>query len=129
MIGALRRFETYVPRKLVNRLIAQGADTEIASEEREVTVMFTDIVGFTTLSEAMSAAETANLLNRHFTLLASCIDATEGTVDKYICDSVMAFWGPPFGSTDHAAQACRAAVAIRHALAELRAARLAPVSG
>ena len=131
MIGALRRFETYVPRKLVNRLIAQGADTEIASEEREVTVMFTDIVGFTTLSEAMSAAETANLLNRHFTLLASCIDATEGTVDKYIGDSVMAFWGPPFGSTDHAAQACRAAVAIRHALAEDNAARsaagLAPV--
>ena len=131
MISALKRFETYVPRKLVNRLIALGTDAEIASEEREVTVMFTDIVGFTTLSEAMGAAETANLLNHHFGLLAGCIDATEGTVDKYIGDSVMAFWGPPFGSTDHASQACRAALAIRGALvddnAERRAAGLDPV--
>ncbi len=131
MIGALRRFETYVPRKLVARLIALGPDADIASEEREVTVMFTDIVRFTALAEALGPAETANLLNAHFSLLAACIDDAEGTLDKYIGDSVMAFWGPPFGGTDHAGQACRAALAIRGALAadnaRRRAAGLAPV--
>ncbi len=131
MSNALRRFETYVPRKLVTRLIALGPDADIASEEREVTVMFTDIVRFTTLAESLGAAETANLLNAHFSLLAACIDATEGAVDKYIGDSVMAFWGPPFGGADHAGQACRAALAIRSALAAdnagRRAAGLAPV--
>ena len=131
MIGALRRFETYVPRKLVARLIALGPGAEIASEEREVTVMFTDIVRFTTLAEALGPTETARLLNAHFSLLAACIDAAEGTLDKYIGDSAMAFWGPPFGGADHAGQACRAALAIRGALAadnaRRRAAGLAPV--
>lgn len=113
MTRGLRWFETYVPRKLVQGLMAQGGASDVRSEEREVTVMFTDIVGFTTLAQAMTAADTAALLNEHFSLLAGCIEAEDGAVDKYIGDSVMAFWGPPLGEEDHARRACNAALAIR----------------
>ena len=125
MSSALRWFETYVPRKLVRSLMTQGGDADIASQERDVTVMFTDIVGFTTLAQRMTAAETAALLNDHFLLLADCIEAEDGTLDKYIGDSVMAFWGPPLGDDDHAMRACRAALAIRRAVETDNAARRA----
>ncbi len=65
MLGALRWFQTYVPRSLLRRLISRG-DREIASEERALTILFTDLVGFTSASETMTARETANLLNHHF---------------------------------------------------------------
>lgn len=123
MISALRWFETYVPRKLVRRLVSGGADTEVSSEEREVTVMFTDIAGFTTLAQQGSATETLAMLNAHFSLLARCIEDEDGTVDKYIGDSVMAFWGPPLGDHQHAMRACRAALAIRAAVEADNAAR------
>lgn len=116
MSSALRWFEIYVPRKLVRSLMTHGGDADIASQERDVTVMFTDIVGFTPLAQSMTATETAALLNDHFLLLAECIEAEDGTLDKYIGDSVMAFWGPPLGDEDHATRACRAALAIRRAI-------------
>jgi class 3 adenylate cyclase len=112
---ALRWFETYVPRALVRRLIARET-AEIASEDRTVTVLFTDIVSFTGLAEKLSAAAAARLLNGHFSLLAGCIESTGGTIDKYIGDSVMAFWGAPEEQTDHAVAACCAARAIRAAV-------------
>ena len=66
-------------------------DTPVESEHREITVMFIDIAGLSTLSEHMPAAETAIMLNEHFAILVDCIEAKGGTVDKYIGDSVMAF--------------------------------------
>ena len=113
MRAALKWFATYVPRKLVARLVAQGEDARVESEERRVTVLFTDIAGFTGLSEQLSASETARLLNEHFSLLATCVDSEGGIIDKFIGDSLMAFWGPPLGGADHAASACRAAIAMR----------------
>lgn len=92
MTSGLQWFETYVPQQLVRRLMAR--DTPVESEHREITVMFTDIAGFSTLSEHMPAAETAAMLNEHFAILVDCIEAEGGTVDKYIGDSVMAFWEP-----------------------------------
>lgn len=115
MLNGLRWFETYVPRALVLRLIQLGEDG-FQSEERQVTVLFTDIVGFARASQNMSAHELAAFLNHHFDLLASEIERTDGTVDKYIGDSVMAFWGAPDDQPDHAERACRAAVAIAEAL-------------
>ncbi|MEX2454049.1 MAG: adenylate/guanylate cyclase domain-containing protein, partial [Rhodospirillaceae bacterium] len=106
----LRWYETYDPRQLVQRLIQR--DAPVASEEKTVTVMFTDIAGFSTLSEHMPAAETAALLNAHFTILADCIEAEHGTVDKYIGDSVMAFWEPD-GDGEDVDRAIRAASEIR----------------
>ncbi|MFP6771279.1 MAG: adenylate/guanylate cyclase domain-containing protein, partial [Alphaproteobacteria bacterium] len=116
MVTSLRWFETYVPRSLVRRLMRQGEGVLERSEQREVTVLFTDIVGFTATSENMAVAETAALLNEHFAQVGSCIEAEGGTIDKFIGDSVMAFWGAPEEQPDHAARACRAALAIRAAV-------------
>ena len=117
MLGGLRWFQTYVPRLLVLQLIGQE-QTELESEERSVTVLFTDIVGFTEIAGRLPAPQLAEFLNRHFGLLAGCIDAEQGTVDKYIGDSVMAFWGAPAAQGDHALRACRAAKAIAATLRE-----------
>lgn len=117
MLQALRWFEVYVPKKLVSRLIRSGEAELPASEEREVTVMFTDIAGFTGQSEGITAPELAAFLNHHFALLARCIEDEAGTVDKFIGDSVMAFWGAPDEQPDHAERAVRAAQAIQAALA------------
>jgi class 3 adenylate cyclase len=115
MLVAMRLFETYLPKSLVLRLLRR-ADQAVASEERELTIMFTDIRAFSTLAEKMRPAEIAELLNRHFNLLAGCIEAEGGTVDKYIGDCIMAFWGAPDAMADHAARALRAAAAIQRAV-------------
>ena len=116
MLDALRWFETYVPRRLVSRLISAQAGAPVKSDEMELTVMFTDIFGFTAMSESLPASTTAELLNQHFTVLNRCIEETGGTLDKYIGDAVMAFWGAPDHQDDHAERACRAAVKIAAAL-------------
>jgi class 3 adenylate cyclase len=118
MVDGLRWFETYVPRALVRRLIRLGADGSIESVEREVTVMFTDIAGYTTLSEKMTATEVASFLNAHFSLIDRCIDGAGGTVDKHLGDGVMAFWGAPELQEDHAERAVEAARTIAHVIAE-----------
>jgi class 3 adenylate cyclase len=117
-------FAVYVPRGLVFRLMRLGPEAA-NSVEREVSVLFTDIAGFTQLAETRSPEETAALLNRHFTLLAACVEAEGGTVDKYIGDSLMAFWGAPDAQPDHAARACRAARAMAEAVAADNRARAA----
>jgi len=116
MITSLRWFETYVPRSLVRRLMRQGEGAVSRSAQRQVTVMFTDIVGFTALSEQLEAEQTAALLNEHFAAVGACIEAQDGTIDKFIGDAVMAFWGAPEEQPDHAARACKAALAIRTAV-------------
>ena len=117
MLQGLRWFETYVPKKLVERLIKSESDAPAASTEREVTVMFTDIVGYTPLSEQMTPYETEAFLNEHFALLATCVEDQGGTIDKFVGDALMAFWGAPDAQADHATRACRAAQAITDAIA------------
>lgn len=117
MLGGLRSFETYVPRTLVQSLIQQGIGAEVESEERDLTVMFTDIAGFTSMCEGMTAKEVAAFINEHITLLVECIEAEGGTIDKYIGDSVMAFWGAPEPFGDAAERACRAAKKMVGAMA------------
>ena len=125
MVVGLRWFETYVPRNLVLRLVRQGDSSVHISVAREATVIFTDIHAFTRQSEAMSAPETAAFLNQHFAMLSRCIEAEGGTIDKFIGDAVMAFWGAPEAQPDHAQRACQAALAIRAALAADNAERRA----
>ncbi|MCP4328916.1 MAG: hypothetical protein GY791_10830 [Alphaproteobacteria bacterium] len=112
MLSGLRAFSIYVPRSLVRRLIRQGDVASLESEEREVTVLFTDIVGFTTQAEGLTPGQTAGLLNQHFTLLTGAVEDDNGTVDKYIGDSVMAFWGAPEIQPDQAKLACASALAM-----------------
>jgi class 3 adenylate cyclase len=116
MVNGLKSFETYVPRGLVKELIAQHGTSGVPSEERELTVLFTDIVGFTARVESLPANEVAAFLNEHFTLIGECIVDEGGTTDKYIGDALMAFWGAPVQQDDTALSACRAALAMRTAI-------------
>ena len=116
MLASLRSFETYVPRRLVTRLIRAGGEQAVTSEERELTILFTDIADFTRLSENTPAAEVAAFLNQHFGLLGACVEAEDGTVDKFIGDALMAFWGAPDSQPDTAVRACRAALAMAAAV-------------
>lgn len=118
MIVGLRWFETYVPRTLVTRLMRSDDPEAAVTRERRVTVMFTDIVGFTRLSQSLGAREVAENLNAHFTHLNAAIEETGGTLDKYIGDSVMAFWGAPVRQEDQATRACEAARMIARSIGE-----------
>ena len=117
MTGALRWFQAYVPHSLVHQLMREGDLASLASDRRNVTVMFSDIAGYSTISEGKTAPEVAALLNRHFGILTAAIEAEGGTVDKFIGDSVMAFWGAPEKQKNRAIRACRAALAIRAGIA------------
>lgn len=116
MVAGLRAFSLYVPRDLVNRLMARGNITELHSEARNVTVMMTDIKGFTSRAEKMSADETAQFINHHLALVNTCIEAEGGIIDKYMGDAVMALWGAIDDEADHAARAVSAAIRIAKAL-------------
>ncbi|MBL8581869.1 MAG: adenylate/guanylate cyclase domain-containing protein [Rhizobiaceae bacterium] len=117
MLLGLRAFSTYIPRSLVAKLVRSGEIDAAESHEVIVTVMFTDIAGFTALSEKMGAAEAARLLNHHFAILCAAIDEQGGTVDKFLGDGMMAFFGAPDRLKGHAAAAVRAAAVIRDRLA------------
>ncbi|WP_442580180.1 adenylate/guanylate cyclase domain-containing protein [Mesorhizobium sp. ASY16-5R] len=118
MLIGLRAFSTYIPRSLVAKLVRSGEIGVVESREAIVTVMFTDIADFTALSERMGAAEAAKLLNRHFAILCRAVDQQGGTVDKFLGDGMMAFFGAPDHLKGHAAAAVRAAAVIRDELEE-----------
>jgi class 3 adenylate cyclase len=128
--GALKWFGAYVPHRLVFRLMELGEDA-VRSRRRTVTVMFTDIVEFTTQAEDLPGQETADLLNHHFALLGACIEREHGVIDKYIGDAVMAVWGGLSRMEDHADHAVSAALAIVGVVREdneiRRAAGLPPI--
>jgi adenylate cyclase len=127
MVAGLKAFALYVPRTLVLALIRRGDVTALPSETREVTILFTDIVGFTARTELLGAEATVAFLDHHFTLVAACIEAEGGTVDKYIGDAVMALWSAIEDQPDHATRAARAARAIARALHADNAEREQPV--
>ena len=116
MLTGLRAFSAYVPRSLVAKLVRTGDADATRPREATVTVMFTDIAGFTSISEQLPANVGAELLNHHFALVCEAIDAEGGTVDKFLGDGVMAFFGAPDRLKGHGAAAVRAAIAIRDAL-------------
>jgi len=116
MTTALRTVAAYVPASLVTRLVHDANSGPTPPEEREISVMFTDIVGFTALSEKLKPTAVARLLNEHFSLIDECVAREGGMVDKYIGDSVMAFWGAPERQPDHATRACQSALAIFEAI-------------
>ncbi len=124
MRRALRLFAAYVPRKLVMRLLAEGPQA-LESREREATIMFTDIVGFTTLAETMTPGQIAAFLNHHFALVAQAVEPEGGVIDKYIGDCAMIGWGIVRGAPDHAARALAAARRLAGLLAADNEARVA----
>jgi adenylate cyclase len=114
-------FGKYIDPRILEHVLAQPGAEAVASGRREMTVLFTDIVGFTGLSERLTPLLMVTLLNRHFGLQALAVQEHHGVVDKFIGDSIMAFWGPPFVKPEeHAVLACRAAQAQLAALDALR---------
>jgi adenylate cyclase len=114
MLTGLEVFIRYVPKNLVRRLIqleAKGRGVE--AEEREVTILFTDIAGYTSISDGMNPKELAGLLNNYFEVLVQPVTAQGGTVDKFIGDALMAFWNAPDEQDDHADFAINAALEIQ----------------
>jgi adenylate cyclase len=116
MLDGLRAFGRYVPRTLVTRLVKEGR-IGAGTEERKLAIMFTDIVSFTAACESMTAGEVAEFINQHLALVSACVEQEGGTIDKFIGDAVMAFWGAPGRVDNPAASACRAATAIQQAIA------------
>ncbi len=124
MLGGLRILARYVPRRLVQQLIKLEAEgTEVVAENRVLTILFTDIAGFTGVAATMPPDSLARTLNEYFTVLTGPVLKSEGTVDKFIGDALMAFWGAPVPLDDHPDRAIRAALAIRREIAGFNATR------
>ena len=125
MQSGLRSFRKYVPKELVRELIEDGAEARLGTRSATLTVFFSDIEGFTTLAEATTPEGLAADLAEYFATITDAILASGGTVDKYIGDAVMAFWGAPRALETHAERAVRAALEVHARLDALNARRVA----
>ncbi len=110
MREGLEVFGRYVSKNLVHQIMRSPETAGVGGTRREITVMFTDIEGFSLLSETMEPELLTNRLSRYFDALGTAIVANRGMIDKYIGDSIMAFWNAPEPDPDHIANACRAAL-------------------
>lgn len=112
-------FGQYVPQAHIEHMLAHPNEFGFAGETRDMTVLFSDIRSFTTISESLDATELKDLLNRYFTPITESIFNHQGTIDKYVGDMVMAFWGAPLKDPDHARHALEAAVDMINTLSSL----------
>jgi len=111
-------FQQYLSAEVIRRLLE--SPELVQPRKTDITVMFSDIRGFTTISERLDAQELALLLNQYLTAMTRIVFAQNGTLDKYIGDAVMAFWGAPFEEPDHPLRACYAALEMLEQLAHLQ---------
>ena len=108
-----RAFEHYVAPAFVAQIAAQPERLALGGERRELTVMFTDLAGFTAMSEGMAPEAVAKVLTEHLTRMTRIVLAHGGTIDKFIGDAVMAFWGAPIDDPEHALHAVQAAIEMQ----------------
>ncbi len=118
MALGLAAFRKYIPADLVKRLISDGRGASLGGDVRPMTVMFVDMAGFTGMSER-SGDRIIPLLSRYFDAVSAAVQGHDGTIDKFIGDAVMAFWGAPAPNPDHALDCCRAALACVRSIREL----------
>lgn len=114
-------FSRYLAPEVVNRLSDNPGQLRLGGEMREMTLLFSDVQGFTGIAENYDAVGLTRLINEILTPITAEVLRTGGTVDKYMGDAVMAFWNAPVDDADHARNACRAALAIQAAKAPLNA--------
>jgi adenylate cyclase len=119
MKSGLRSFEKYVPRELVRQLIASGKEARLEGQQRMLTVLFTDIAGFTSLAEGMEAEQLVGHLSEYLNLATRALKKHGATIDKYIGDAIMAFWGAPVDQPEHALMACKGAIAVNRLINDL----------
>lgn len=113
-------FGEYVPAAYVARMVAQPDSVLLSGEQRDMTVLFSDIRHFTAMSEHLSASELKDLLNRYLSAVTEVIFQHGGTIDKYVGDMVMAFWNAPLDDAQHASRAVAAALAMQARMVQLR---------
>jgi adenylate cyclase len=117
------RLQRYHSAAVIDRILADcgnsGAETPFLAEDRDLTVLFADIVGFTARAERMPPGAVAQLLNQSLGAMCDAVFAEEGTLDKFLGDAVLAVFGAPLAQPDHAARALRAAQAMRRAVAAI----------
>jgi adenylate cyclase len=115
-------FSSYVTERVVDQLIDNPAMARLGGERREMTILFSDIRGFTTFSEQHGPEEVVATLNEYLGAMTEVVFRWEGTLDKFIGDAVMAFWGAPLPQADHAERALRCALHMQGRLERLNAA-------
>ena len=113
-------FGQYLSPKVVQDLVEDPSKVQLGGEEREMTAYFSDIAGFSTISEHLTPSELVQLLNDYLTEMCNIIIGYEGTVDKFEGDAIMAFWGAPNVQAQHAQLACFSAIDMNKRLVELR---------
>lgn len=119
MKTGLQNFRRYVPADLVSQLVGQKQDASLGGECRQLTILFSDVANFTSISEHLEPEVLVEDMCEYFNVISRAIRAQQGTLDKYIGDSVMAFWGAPVELSDHAYRACLAAVTAQDQLSHL----------
>ena len=112
-------FSQYVSRTVVDRILADPARAKLGGERKELTVLFSDIRGFSAFAEGMGPEALASFLGEYLTPMTELVLESGGTLDKYIGDAVMAIWAAPIDMPDHAARACEVALRMQEALVEL----------
>jgi adenylate cyclase len=118
-------FGQYVPPELVDKMAADPEKYSMEGKSEELTVLFSDIVGFTSISESLEPKELSQFINDYLTAMSLVIRNHRGTLDKYIGDAIMAFWGAPVEDPEHARQGVISAMAMQTELDKLRAQMLA----
>jgi adenylate cyclase len=114
-------FGKYLSEKVVDKLLEDPSKLQLGGEQKELTAFFTDLEGFSTFSEKLSAQELVALLNDYFTEMTDILLRHEGTLDKYQGDAIVAFFGAPYYFEDHPKRACWVAIEMQEKLEELRA--------
>jgi adenylate cyclase len=112
-------FSRYLAPEVINEIINDPNKLNLGGEKREMTAIFTDIKGFSTISEKLDPVQLVKLLNRYLTISSNIVMENMGTIDKYIGDAIVAFYGAPVFLPDHAILACRSAITMKAAEREL----------
>ncbi len=112
-------FSRYVSESVVNSIIKNPSQLKLGGERKRMSVLFSDIRGFTTISEGLPSERLVEVLNMYLTRMTDIVFQHQGVLDKYIGDAVMAFWNAPFDQPDHAERAVRTALDMRDALVEM----------
>jgi len=121
MRSVTQTFSRFVPRRLVERLIETGTPLQLGGTRRDVTLLFSDVVNFTEITEKADPTRVMQYTSRYFAAMSHEIMSHSGTVDKFIGDAIMAIWNAPADDPDHAANACAAALAFQRANDRLNA--------
>ncbi len=115
-----RMFSSYVAKRIVDELIRDPSKAKLGGERKELTVLFSDIRGFTSFSEKYEPEVIVSLLNEYLGAMTDIVFDHEGTHDKFVGDAIVAYWGAPVGQPDHAELACKCALAMISRLKELQ---------